>query len=69
MYKSKFGLPTTSSRSRFVTIDVITAAMIAFVIRTITTVLSIVTHGIITNGAITIFYDMPTPNHHEYKRE
>ena len=53
----------------FVTIDVITAAMIAFVIRTIMTVFSIITHGIITEGAITTFHDMPTPNHHEYKRE
>ena len=53
----------------FVTIDVITAAMIAFVIRTITAVSSIITHGIITKGAITVLYDMPSPNHHEYKRE
>ena len=43
--------------------------MSAFVIRTITTVSSIITHGIITKGAITILYGMPSPNHHEYKRE
>ena len=49
----------------FVTIDVITAAMIAVVIRTIMAVFSIITHGIITEGATTIFYDMLTPNHHE----
>ena len=83
-YKSKFELPTTSSRSRSPPFFVIrtckskselpTTSSRArsssfFVIRTSTTVAGIITLGIVTNGIITTTYNSTTPDHHEYKRE
>ena len=59
-YKSKFELPTTSSRAR---------SSPFFVIRTSTTVAGIITLGIVTNGIIITTYNSTTPDHHEYKRE